>query len=202
MTREAMLRSPPTIAELPAELQPGTTPGRPPMVLITGHRRESFGEGFHHICRSIVRLADMVPAVQFVYPVHLNPNVRAPVYELLAGRDNIHLIEPLPYLAFVGLMDRATLILTDSGGIQEEAPSLGKPVLVMREKTERPEGVSSGVVTLVGTDEDRIVAGVTAALSASPGSAGEAHNPYGDGRAAERIVVHSRRFLGCGVGGI
>ncbi len=194
--RDVVRRAPPAIPELPAEMQPGTTVGQPPMVLITGHRRENFGEGFQRICRAIARLAAAFPETQFVYPVHLNPNVRRPVFDLLAGRGNVRLIEPLPYLAFVGLMDRSSLILTDSGGIQEEAPSLGKPVLVMREKTERAEGVEAGVVRLVGTDEDRIVDSVTESLQGRGISNPGGLNPYGDGRAAERIVARMIEYLG------
>jgi len=168
-----------------------------PLVLITGHRRESFGAGFEAICRAISRLARDFPNVQFVYPVHLNPNVRGPVFRIL-GRDdrvgnaqrNIHLLDPLPYLSFVALMNRSTLILTDSGGIQEEAPSLGKPVLVMRDVTERPEAVESGTVKLVGTDEELIVKETALLLTDSEAyqKMARKHNPYGDGKAAERIV--------------
>jgi len=196
LAREAVRRAPPALPELPADLQPGTPVGRPPLVLITGHRRENFGEGFQRICRAVARLAAAFPETQFVYPVHLNPNVRQPVFDLLAGRDNVRLIEPLPYLAFVGLMDRSSLILTDSGGVQEEAPSLGKPVLVMRDKTERAEGVEAGVVRLVGTDEDRIVAEVSESLRGGGLSNPDGRNPYGDGRAAERIVSETARYLG------
>lgn len=167
------------------------------LVLITGHRRENFGEGFESICRAIARLAREFPDVHFVYPVHLNPNVRGPVLRILGGdgkgserQRNVHLLDPLPYLSFVALMDRSTLILTDSGGVQEEAPSLGKPVLVMRDVTERPEAVESGTVKLVGTDEEVIV-GETALLLTDPEAyqkMSRKHNPYGDGKAARRIV--------------
>ena len=160
------------------------------LVAITGHRRENFGQGFLDICTGLKTLAERFPQTAFVYPVHLNPNVQEPVYGLLGELDNVHLIPPLDYAPFVRLMDRSTLILTDSGGIQEEAPSLGKPVLVMRETTERPEAVDAGTVELVGTDVDRIVGGVSHLLT--DGAAYErmsrAHNPYGDGRASERIV--------------
>ncbi|MFT6145008.1 MAG: UDP-N-acetylglucosamine 2-epimerase (non-hydrolyzing) [Myxococcota bacterium] len=160
------------------------------LVLITGHRRESFGGGFERICVAIRRLAERYPDVSFVYPVHLNPNVQAPVHEHLSGLDNVHLLGPLNYLPFVRLMDRCTLLLTDSGGIQEEAPSLGKPVLVLRDTTERPEGVDAGTVKLVGTDTEKIVR--EASLLLDDHSAYEAmrhaHNPYGDGRAAVRIA--------------
>ncbi|VEI47959.1 UDP-N-acetyl glucosamine-2-epimerase [Actinobacillus equuli] len=127
------------------------------MILVTGHRRESFGQGFERICQALVELANQHPEVQIVYPVHLNPNVHEPVSRLLAGIQNIFLIEPQDYLPFVYLMDRAYLILTDSGGIQEEAPALGKPVLVMRETTERPEAIKAGTVRLVGTDTRKLL---------------------------------------------
>lgn len=160
------------------------------LVLVTGHRRESFGEGFENICRALVTLSEAHPDVSFVYPVHLNPNVQRPVREHLEGRANVHLLAPLDYAPFVRLMDRSTLLLTDSGGIQEEAPSLGKPVLVMREVTERPEGVAAGTVELVGTDYDRIVGRVTDLLTdpAAYDAMSRAHNPYGDGEASERIT--------------
>jgi UDP-N-acetylglucosamine 2-epimerase len=159
------------------------------LILVTGHRRESFGEGFRSLCQALRQLAERND-VEIIYPVHLNPNVRKPVYEHLAGRPNIHLIEPMEYLPFVGLMDRADIIVTDSGGIQEEAPSLGKPVLVTREHTERPEAVSAGTVRLVGTDRTRIVREVHRLLDSSEhyNSMAMAHNPYGDGQAASRIV--------------
>lgn len=158
-------------------------------VVVTGHRRENFGDGFQRICRALGRLAERSD-VQIVYPVHLNPNVLGPVREALGQRDNVHLIEPLDYLPFVALMDRADLIITDSGGVQEEAPSLGKPVLVMRETTERPEAVEAGTVRLVGTDEERIVREAARLLDDPQAYAAmsRAHNPYGDGRAAGRIV--------------
>lgn len=160
------------------------------MVLITGHRRENFGEGFERICRAIKNLAETYPNVDFVYPVHLNPNVREPVNRLLSNLPHVHLIEPQEYLPFVYLMTRAHLILTDSGGIQEEAPSLGKPVLVMRETTERPEAVAAGTVKLVGTDVDTIVREVTRLMEDKNAydEMAYAHNPYGDGKASERIV--------------
>ncbi len=164
--------------------------GDAPLVLITGHRRESFGQGFLDICRAIKTLADRHPGTQFVYPVHLNPNVRKPVGEHLSGLDNVHLIEPLTYAPFVRLMDRCSFLLTDSGGIQEEAPSLGKPVLVMRETTERPEGVAAGTVKLVGTDRDAIIENTESLLfdPAAYEAMHRAHNPYGDGRASARIA--------------
>ncbi|MFN3767596.1 MAG: non-hydrolyzing UDP-N-acetylglucosamine 2-epimerase [Ectopseudomonas guguanensis] len=160
------------------------------LILVTGHRRESFGGGFERICQALVDTARRFPEVEIVYPVHLNPNVREPVNRLLAGIDNVHLIEPLDYLPFVYLMNQAYLILTDSGGIQEEAPSLGKPVLVMRDTTERPEAVEAGTVKLVGTD----VAAITSAISklvtdeAAYRHMSFAHNPYGDGKACQRIL--------------
>jgi len=159
------------------------------LVLITGHRRESFGGGFERICEAINKLATQNPGVLFCYPVHLNPNVQEPVNRLLAKLDNVFLIEPQQYLPFVYLMNRSSIILTDSGGIQEEAPSLGKPVLVMRDTTERPEAVDAGTVKLVGTDVERIVGQVTKLLE-EPQYYQEmsfAHNPYGDGQACQRI---------------
>jgi UDP-N-acetylglucosamine 2-epimerase (non-hydrolysing) len=161
-----------------------------PVVLITGHRRENFGEGLEQICRAIRTLAQRFPHVEFVYPVHLNPHVREPVSRLLANRDNIHLCEPAPYPEFVWLMDRSTLILSDSGGVQEEAPSLRKPVLVMRETTERPEALEAGAVELVGTDVEKIIDRTSKLLNDPVEYA--LHqidvNPYGDGHAAQRIV--------------
>lgn len=160
------------------------------VVLVTGHRRESFGAGFERICTALAALAERYPDVSIVYPVHLNPNVQKPVREHLSELANVHLLSPLDYAPFVRLMDRSTLILTDSGGIQEEAPSLGKPVLVMRETTERPEGLEAGTVRLVGTDVARIV-GEASRLLDDPDAYAQmqrAHNPYGDGRAASRIV--------------
>lgn len=161
-----------------------------PYVLITGHRRENFGGGFEAICRALRRLATDRPEWSFIYPVHLNPNVRGPVYETLGDLENVHLIEPQEYAPFVLLMDRARIILTDSGGVQEEAPSLGKPVLVMREVTERPEAVEAGTVRLVGTDEEKIVAEVSELIDDETHytAMARAHNPYGDGKAAERIL--------------
>ncbi|MGF1714576.1 UDP-N-acetylglucosamine 2-epimerase (non-hydrolyzing) [Photobacterium chitinilyticum] len=160
------------------------------MVLITGHRRESFGGGFERICQAVSTLAESFPDVDFVYPVHLNPNVREPVNRLLANKANVQLIEPQDYLPFVYLMDRSSIILTDSGGIQEEAPSLGKPVLVMRDTTERPEAVSAGTVKLVGTDVDKIIDEVSILLTQQEAyeRMSFAHNPYGDGAASERIL--------------
>ena len=160
------------------------------LILVTGHRRESFGGGFERICQALVQIAREHPGVDIVYPVHLNPNVREPVNRLLNSIDNVYLIEPLDYLPFVHLMSRAHLILTDSGGIQEEAPSLGKPVLVMRDTTERPEAVTAGTVRLVGTDIDRIVNEINRLLDDEDAyrSMSRAHNPYGDGKACQRII--------------
>lgn len=159
-------------------------------VLITGHRRESFGSGFENICGAIKTLAVRYPDLDFIYPVHLNPNVQEPVNRLLSDCSNVKLIKPLDYLPFVYLMGRSKIILTDSGGIQEEAPSLGKPVLVMRDTTERPEAVDAGTVVLVGTEQDKIVSTLSELLDNPQSYArmSEAHNPYGDGKSAERIV--------------
>lgn len=161
------------------------------LVLITGHRRENFGEGFLNICHAIKTLSQQYPDVDFVYPMHLNPNVRKPVMEILGDNAaNIFLIEPLQYLQFVYLMEKSYLILTDSGGVQEEAPGLGKPVLVMRDTTERPEAVEAGTVLLVGTNRDKIEQGVSNLLedSALYTKMSEAINPYGDGLACGRII--------------
>ena len=160
------------------------------MILVTGHRRESFGRGFEQICHALAEIAANNPDVQIVYPVHLNPNVSEPVNRILGHVENVMLIEPQDYLPFVWLMNRAWLILTDSGGIQEEAPSLGKPVLVMREMTERPEAVSAGTVCLMGTDSQRIVNEVTRLLHDESAwqAMSRAHNPYGDGQACHRIL--------------
>ena len=160
------------------------------MILVTGHRRESFGGGFERICTALKKIAIVHPNVQIVYPVHLNPNVQTVVNDHLAGVDNIYLIDPQDYLPFVYLMMRSHIILTDSGGIQEEAPSLGKPVLVMRDTTERPEAVAAGTVKLVGTDVDKIVGEVATLLNDEDAYSvmSQAHNPYGDGAAAKRIV--------------
>ncbi|WP_412499131.1 non-hydrolyzing UDP-N-acetylglucosamine 2-epimerase [Vibrio furnissii] len=160
------------------------------VVLITGHRRESFGGGFERICQAVSELAAKFNDVDFVYPVHLNPNVREPVNRFLSGQPNIFLIDPQDYLPFVYLMNRSDVILTDSGGIQEEAPSLGKPVLVMRDTTERPEAVEAGTVKLVGTDVNRIVNEVSMLLTDDKAYQvmSVAHNPYGDGTASTRIL--------------
>tara|TARA_R110000822_G_scaffold30475_1_gene88820 strand:- start:12527 stop:13666 length:1140 start_codon:yes stop_codon:yes gene_type:complete len=159
------------------------------LILVTGHRRESFGGGFERICQALVDTAKAHPDVEVLYPVHLNPNVREPVNRLLQGIGNVHLIEPLDYLPFVYLMNRAHIILTDSGGIQEEAPSLGKPVLVMRDTTERPEAVEAGTVKLVGTEITAIIDNLELLLSDKVAyeQMSRAHNPYGDGQACGRI---------------
>lgn len=164
------------------------------LVLITGHRRENFGDGFIHMCTAIKDLTQRYPQVDFVYPMHLNPNVRKPIHEVfgqdLTGLGNMFFIEPLEYLSFVHLMEKSHIVLTDSGGIQEEAPGLGKPVLVMRDTTERPEALTAGTVKLVGTDYDKIVSGVSTLLDdeAAYQAMSRAVNPYGDGKACGRIV--------------
>jgi UDP-N-acetylglucosamine 2-epimerase (non-hydrolysing) len=179
------------------ELLPATFPWRDctrKLILVTAHRRESFGSGFESICRGLARLASR-PDVQIVYPVHRNPNVTDPVYRLLGQLPNIILIEPLDYVPFVELMQKAYLLITDSGGIQEEGPSLGKPILVMRDKTERPEAVEAGTVLLVGTDENRIYETATLLLENADEylRMARVHNPYGDGKASPRIAdaIHS-----------
>jgi UDP-N-acetylglucosamine 2-epimerase (non-hydrolysing) len=166
------------------------------MILVTGHRRESFGDGFERICAALAQIVDRFEDVDIVYPVHLNPNVREPVQRILGGRDNVHLIAPQDYQPFVYLMNRAEIIITDSGGVQEEAPSLGKPVLVMRDTTERPEAVEAGTVRLVGTDPDKIVTWATQLLTdrAAYEEMSFAHNPYGDGKATGRILDALERF--------
>lgn len=164
------------------------------LVLITGHRRENFGEGFISMCNAIKTLTEKYPEVDFVYPMHLNPNVRKPIHEVfgenLTGLGNMFFIEPLEYLSFVYLMEKSNIVLTDSGGIQEEAPGLGKPVLVMRDTTERPEALSAGTVKLVGTDYNKIVEEVSSLLENTEyyNAMSHAVNPYGDGHACERIV--------------
>lgn len=171
------------------------------LVLITGHRRENFGEGFKHICRAINTLSKRYPHVDFVYPMHLNPNVRKPIYEEfgdnLDGLSNLFFIEPLEYLSFVFLMEKSHIVLTDSGGIQEEAPGLGKPVLVMRDTTERPEAIEAGTVKLVGTDYDKIVGQISLLLENEKAynEMSKATNPYGDGKACERIVDYITHHL-------
>ena len=164
------------------------------LVLITGHRRENFGDGFMSMCRAIQTLTKKYPDVDFVYPMHLNPNVRKPIHEIwgedLSNLCNMFFIEPLEYLSFVYLMEKSSIVLTDSGGIQEEAPGLGKPVLVMRDTTERPEALKAGTVKLVGTDYDKIVTEVSSLLDNQTyyDEMSKAVNPYGDGKACERIV--------------
>lgn len=165
-----------------------------PLVLITGHRRENFGDGFINMCTAIKQLTECYPNVDFVYPMHLNPNVRRPIHEVfgdnLSNLGNMHFIEPLEYLSFVYLMEKSTIVLTDSGGIQEEAPGLGKPVLVMRDTTERPEALEAGTVKLVGTDREKIFNEVSTLLddAADYARMSQAVNPYGDGLACSRIV--------------
>ncbi|EWH10396.1 UDP-N-acetylglucosamine 2-epimerase [Catenovulum agarivorans DS-2] len=160
------------------------------LILVTGHRRESFGGGFERICQALKNVAQIYPEAQILYPMHLNPNVREPVNRILTDVDNIFLIEPQQYLPFVYLMNRAHIILTDSGGIQEEAPSLGKPVLVMRDTTERPEAVEAGTVKLVGTDVNLIVSSISELMDSEDAyrAMSFAHNPYGDGKACQRII--------------
>lgn len=169
------------------------------LILVTGHRRESFGDGFDRICQALTIIAQQHPEIDIVYPVHLNPNVREPINRLLNGIHNIHLIEPLDYLPFVYLMTRAYVILTDSGGIQEEAPSLGKPVLVMRDTTERPEAVISGTVKLVGTQTANIVSALKELLVDNEAyrKMSLAHNPYGDGKACQKIINALLTYAEC-----
>ena len=166
-------------------------------ILITGHRRENFGEGFLEICEAISTLADKYQEVNFVYPVHLNPNVTQPVNKILSKKKNVFLIQPLEYLAFIYLLSNCHLVLTDSGGIQEEAPSLGKPVLVMRDTTERPEAVEAGTVKLVGAQKHRIIEGVSELLDNADcyNEMSKSLNPYGDGTATPTIVTEVKRFL-------
>lgn len=168
----------------------GPQPKASRLILVTGHRRENFGGGFENICLALKEIVEAHADVEIVYPVHLNPNVQEPVKRILSNCPSVHLIEPLNYLPFAWLMNRSYLIITDSGGVQEEAPSLGKPVLVMRETTERPEAVQSGTVRLVGTDRQRIVAETTELLCNQKAydRMARAHNPYGDGLAAKRIA--------------
>jgi UDP-N-acetylglucosamine 2-epimerase (non-hydrolysing) len=172
--------------------------GGAPVVLISGHRRENFGPRLESICRSIADLAERFPGTQFIYPVHLNPNVRVPVARILSGkRPNIHLLAPLPYPSFVALMERAALLLSDSGGVQEEAPFLGKPVLVMRDETERPEAVAAGSVRLVGAGREKIVRETSRLLTdrAAYRRMARRRDTFGDGRAAQRVVDACARFL-------
>lgn len=160
------------------------------ILLVTGHRRENFGTGFINICEALHKIALTYPDLQLVYPVHLNPNVQDPVFKILGGSPNIHLTDPLNYPDFVYAMKQSWVILTDSGGVQEEAPSLGKPVLVMRDETERPEAVKAGTVKLVGTDKEKIIKNVSALLNDKNlyEKMSKAHNPYGDGKAVGRII--------------
>ena len=194
---DALLHARERVAEMTAEGRPPVWPGVDEsalegrrVVAVTGHRRESFGPGLRAICGAVRALAERFADVAFVYPVHLNPRVRGPVHEALEGPANVHLTDPLDYLAFVALLERSTLILTDSGGIQEEAPTLGKPVLVLRDTTERPEAVEAGAARLVGADESRIIEEAARLLTDSEAYAAmsQATNPFGDGRAGERIV--------------
>jgi UDP-N-acetylglucosamine 2-epimerase (non-hydrolysing) len=170
--------------------QKGFDPKAAEFILVTGHRRENFGQGFIDICTALKTIALERPTINIVYPVHLNPNVRKPVNELLTGVKNVYLIEPLEYEAFIYLMSLSKLIITDSGGVQEEAPSLGKPVLVMRDTTERPEAVDAGTVKLVGTNTQRIISETNNLLDNKQAYEimSKAHNPYGDGKACERII--------------
>ena len=187
-TRDRIVSTPDLAASLAARF--AFLNGARRMLLVTGHRRENFGAGFEGICAALARLADR-PDIEIVYPVHLNPHVMGPVRNALSGRRNVHLIQPLDYLPFVYLMARAHAVLTDSGGVQEEAPSLGKPVLVMRDVTERPEAVAAGTVRLVGTDAERIAASVAALWDneAEYRRFARTVNPYGDGRASARIAA-------------
>jgi len=172
-------------------------PKRSKFILVTGHRRENHGQGFIDICTALKTLAQENPGIHIVYPVHLNPNVQKPVYELLGDMPNVHLIEPLQYEEFIYMMDRSYFIITDSGGVQEEAPSLGKPVLVMRDTTERPEAVEAGTVKLVGTDVRKIVGEAQRLLDDQKAYAqmSRAANPYGDGKACEKIVTFMKEHL-------
>ena len=166
------------------------------IILVTGHRRENHGEGFNQICAALKEIAGTHKSVQIIYPVHMNPNVKGPVFEQLGDMENIELIDPLSYPAFVWLMNQSYLIITDSGGVQEEAPSLGKPVLVMRDTTERPEAVEAGTVILVGTDKEKIVTECSSLLNNNNKyqKMSSLHNPYGDGKACKRIVNYIREF--------
>lgn len=196
LTRDRLLADPDTIARYDGRF--GYL-GDKRLILVTGHRRESFGEGLRNMCHALADLAARGD-VTVLYPVHLNPNVKGPVHEILGGLPDIHLVEPEDYLPFVYLMNRSTLIITDSGGIQEEAPSLGKPVLVTRDTTERPEAVGAGTVLMTGTDRGRIVAEASRLLDdpARYRRMSQAHNPYGDGRAAGRIVAYLESLAGHG----
>ncbi|HAP35671.1 MAG TPA: UDP-N-acetylglucosamine 2-epimerase (non-hydrolyzing) [Bacteroidetes bacterium] len=193
LAKEMVKKNPPVISSLSANV----LKNEKSIILITGHRRENFGAGFESMCAAIAELANEFPTYNFVYPVHLNPNVRDPVFRILGNKSNIFLIEPLSYLPFVSLMLRSVLILTDSGGIQEEAPTFGIPVLVMRDTTERPEGVAAGSVKLVGTSKDMIkkVARELLTNKTVYNSMASVANPYGDGKASKRIIEHINKFL-------
>ena len=195
MAKEKVKENPPTIDGLPNDLMASDER----LVLITGHRRENFGDGFENICTAIRNLAERFHETHFVYPVHLNPNVREPVGRILGHHcgKNVHLIEPQSYLPFIALMNRAYLILTDSGGVQEEAPSLGKPVLVMRDTTERPEAVVAGTVKIIGTNRKMIEEGVALLLTDKfeHSKMADSINPYGDGNAVERILSILERTI-------
>jgi len=189
---EKIKLSPPSLGELESIVSNGRR-----NVLITGHRRENFGKGFESICMAIRLLAQEFDDFNFIYPVHLNPNVQRPVFNILGNLPNVHLVSPIGYAPFVRLMSLSHIILTDSGGIQEEAPSLGKPVLVMRDVTERPEATEAGTAILVGADKDRIVREASNLLTdtAALNRMGKINNPYGDGRAARRIADYLERLL-------
>lgn len=189
---ERVKKSPPkNVLEISEKFNPSKK-----WILVTGHRRENFGDGFLSICKALKEIADAREEVEVIYPVHLNPNVQKPVNDLLSDTSNIHLIDPLDYPSFVWLMEQCYLIITDSGGVQEEAPSLGKPVLVMRETTERPEAVHAGTVKLVGTDKDLIISETFRLIddASSYATMSRAHNPYGDGHASERILEFIKRI--------
>ncbi|PKP12235.1 MAG: UDP-N-acetylglucosamine 2-epimerase (non-hydrolyzing) [Bacteroidetes bacterium HGW-Bacteroidetes-3] len=187
-----------TIEDAEIEMLKTTIDPSKKLILVTGHRRENHGQGFINICQALKQIAIENPNTQIIYPVHLNPNVQKPVYELLEGVKNIQLMAPLSYPAFVWLMNKSYLIITDSGGVQEEAPSLGKPVLVMRDTTERPEAVDAGTVILVGTDTEKIVAETTKLLNNSDlyHKMSALHNPYGDGNACTRIIQMIKELHG------
>lgn len=193
---DALLKSVEKVNENPSELIKALQQqiGESEVILVTGHRRENHGAGFERICKALKRIAQERTDMMIIYPVHLNPKVQEPVNRILGDIENIMLIDPLAYQDFIWLMNRAKLIITDSGGVQEEAPSLGKPVLVMRDTTERPEAVEAGTVILVGTDTDKIVAETLDLLNNQDRfeEMSKLHNPYGDGKACERIVVHIR----------
>lgn len=193
MMRDRLATDAPLRTKVAAEL-PYPTQGRR-LVLVTGHRRENFGDGFENICHALAELARR-DDIEIVYPVHLNPNVQKPVMAILGSLDRVHLLKPIDYPRFVHLMSAAHIVITDSGGIQEEAPSLGKPVLVMRDVTERPEAVLAGTVKLVGTDHQRIVAEASALLDdvSAYTNMSRAHNPYGDGNAAVRIASEVMKY--------